>query len=284
MQAIEDLERRCQTEPFAFDVTSTVARELGEWGAVLAEASRSAPPPDLKASVMAAIAQTPQEAPVSEGRQESAFAHASDVDPQSPADDSPLMPTPTEQPEPEPMVGVADLSAVRVDAGTRQRATQPGRSGHGRRSEHRTPTMWRAVAGAAAVAAVIAGGVIFAERSFDDGTDPVAEFAAAQGADAVIVDLIGDGHSMRLVDPDQNDREMLASLEGLPPLEQGRAYQLWAIVGDADPESVGIFTSDDTVHRADDVPLDAGVVLAITEEPAGGSAGPTSDVLVSAQL
>lgn len=78
-----------------------------------------------------------------------------------------------------------------------------------------------------------------------------------------------------------------ASLEvaGLPTLQQGRTYQVWMLRGDS-VVGVGLFTVDasgrgSTVFTAD---MHEGDTVAVTDEPAGGSPGPTSQPLFAIQL
>ncbi|GAB4508804.1 MAG: anti-sigma factor [Anaerolineae bacterium] len=81
---------------------------------------------------------------------------------------------------------------------------------------------------------------------------------------------------------EEADAVLIAS--GLAPIEASRTYQLWIIPQDADPISAGVFDPQ-TGNRfvfARPTALE-GVLVGITEEPAGGSPQPTSDpVLLSA--
>ncbi|MBI3847831.1 MAG: anti-sigma factor [Planctomycetes bacterium] len=65
----------------------------------------------------------------------------------------------------------------------------------------------------------------------------------------------------------------------MPKLSPGRVYQLWYVKQAANPVSGGTFTSSDSTrgydHQGPDHLKDE-VILAITEEPAGGSPGPTT--------
>jgi len=68
----------------------------------------------------------------------------------------------------------------------------------------------------------------------------------------------------------------------LPPAQAGRVYQLWAVTKGRDPVSMGTFTTNADGVATVVIPvvpaiLDLGVVdlCALTEEPAGGSPGPT---------
>jgi anti-sigma-K factor RskA len=99
-------------------------------------------------------------------------------------------------------------------------------------------------------------------------------------------------------------RQVLASLEGasgsgailetsagatifaarLPPLQEGRVYQLWRIPAGGQPLSTGLFTVDPRGYAQLVLPTNqqpgAGDTVAVTSEPAGGSRGPTTDPLI----
>jgi hypothetical protein len=88
-------------------------------------------------------------------------------------------------------------------------------------------------------------------------------------------------------------RGMVVSTEKMPALRPGRAYQLWMIVpGHNDPLSAGVFDVTPagsgnfvaTLPANLTVPAGAAVTLAVTDEPAGGSTGPTTPILLSGQL
>jgi anti-sigma-K factor RskA len=71
----------------------------------------------------------------------------------------------------------------------------------------------------------------------------------------------------------------------LPPLQPGRVYQLWRIQGSNPPASAGIFHvsaqgTSTFALPADQQPQTAEVV-AVTNEPDGGSPGPTSKPLIA---
>ena len=69
----------------------------------------------------------------------------------------------------------------------------------------------------------------------------------------------------------------------LPNLELGRVYQLWLIEGQAAPVSAGVFIVNSQGHGLLTLNvgrLASGATLAVTNEPAPGSRGPTTDVLI----
>lgn len=74
----------------------------------------------------------------------------------------------------------------------------------------------------------------------------------------------------------------------LPPLAQGRVYQLWTIEGQDAPVSAGVFQVGEdgsalvTLRPGEQAP---GTVFAVTDEPGpAGSAGPTSDPLIAGSM
>ena len=74
----------------------------------------------------------------------------------------------------------------------------------------------------------------------------------------------------------------------LPPLQPGRVYQLWRIQGQSTPASVGIFTVDQQGYGALALPPghqpQSGDTFAVTNEPFGGSLGPTTEALIAGTL
>lgn len=105
---------------------------------------------------------------------------------------------------------------------------------------------------------------------------------ALTGAEA-IGRLAGPGGQATVLQSDNG--ELLVAAQ-LPPLDAGQVYQLWLIAGEGAPESGGVFTVDSSgfgmIALGPGAP--AGVTLAVTAEPAPGSPGPTTDVLVAGQL
>jgi anti-sigma-K factor RskA len=71
----------------------------------------------------------------------------------------------------------------------------------------------------------------------------------------------------------------------LPPLQPGRVYQLWRIQGSNPPASAGIFYVSPQGTAMAALPagqqLRAGETVAVTNEPDGGSPGPTSEPVIA---
>ncbi|MBK9713436.1 MAG: anti-sigma factor [Kouleothrix sp.] len=66
----------------------------------------------------------------------------------------------------------------------------------------------------------------------------------------------------------------------LPPLQPGRVYQLWRIQGSRAPASAGLFTVSGQGYGQTTLPASQqpqpGETVAVTDEPDGGSPGPTT--------
>lgn len=73
---------------------------------------------------------------------------------------------------------------------------------------------------------------------------------------------------------------LMFTASNLPPLRAGRAYQLWIVTPQA-TLSAGLLQVDDNgrVAQTFDAPADLppSVIIAVTEEPAGGVPSPTGD-------
>ena len=91
-----------------------------------------------------------------------------------------------------------------------------------------------------------------------------------QGARAELVTLEGD-------------RAVLV-VEDMPPVPEGKTYQIWVIEDDV-PKPSGLFEpNQDSVAAVVEHPLDGGDVIAVTVEPEGGSRKPTSDPMLAAEV
>jgi anti-sigma-K factor RskA len=75
----------------------------------------------------------------------------------------------------------------------------------------------------------------------------------------------------------------MTDLEALP---SGQTYQVWAI-RDGQPVSLGLMPPDPSGHTTAamaNVDLAGAELIAVTIEPAGGSAQPTSDPIITGEL
>ena len=77
-------------------------------------------------------------------------------------------------------------------------------------------------------------------------------------------------------------------VQDLPPLQRDRAYQLWLAWGDRQRDDGGVFRVDEQgfglIRITAPRPFTAYQRVGITEEPAGGSPGPTSPRVIGAPL
>jgi anti-sigma-K factor RskA len=90
-----------------------------------------------------------------------------------------------------------------------------------------------------------------------------------QGARAEVVTLEGD-------------RAVLVA-EDMPPLPEGKTYQIWVIEDEA-PAPSGLFEpADGPVATVVETPLKGADAVAVTVEPEGGSPRPTSDPMLVAE-
>jgi anti-sigma-K factor RskA len=101
-------------------------------------------------------------------------------------------------------------------------------------------------------------------------------------AQRVVASLQGAGGRATILRTASGEEVLMAQL---PPLQPGRVYQLWRIQGGNAPASAGIFTVDTKGFASAKLQpgsrLEVGEVVAVTNEPDGGSTGPTSDPLIA---
>jgi len=100
-------------------------------------------------------------------------------------------------------------------------------------------------------------------------------------AERVIASLQGQSGRGAIVQTSAGGRLFVAQL---PQLSDGRVYQLWRIPDGGSPLSSGLFTVDQEgygqILLAPDQQLQAGDTVAVTNEPDGGSLGPTTQPLI----
>ncbi len=136
-----------------------------------------------------------------------------------------------------------------------------------------------ALAVAAAAVAVLVGAIVWINVDSSPDEEAKARDVLEQ-PDATTVPLTGELEGVRIVySPSSDDAALVAT--DMPTLPQDRTYQLWSIRDDV-PASAGVFVPDDdgdVLLLVDDFRPDA--VMAITDEPEGGSEQPTSTPLVA---
>lgn len=138
---------------------------------------------------------------------------------------------------------------------------------------------------AAALALVIGGllawNIVLQRR--DNGTD-AGEFATRITSVAPLQSSGGAGGGTVLYFAGERKAVILG--ERMPALDSGKAYQLWAVGQDATPRSLGLMRADASGRMVAVVSYAAaaGEQLAVTVEPAGGSAQPTSPPIFTAKV
>jgi anti-sigma-K factor RskA len=155
---------------------------------------------------------------------------------------------------------------------TRQVSAVRGRSRSG-------ASFARLASAAAIVAALGLGGFALQQRSRANTYKTAAEIVRAP--DARIIRLTGASGSAQLTYAPSVGAGVLVT-DGLASAQPGRTYQAWAIE-DGTARSLGTFTATAGKSgsvRVRKVPA-AGAVIAVTEEPAGGSPQPTSTPLLA---
>jgi hypothetical protein len=265
LDAVDDDERRAVEELVARDDGAAAElEELRTVAAALAGADQVAPPTDLRASVLAEVARTPQ-LPASA--------------------QSPLTPLPVTSAD--ASTPPADPSRPAHGAGSPAQDRSDTDGGAGRQGEviplrRRRPGVvgWGLAAAAAAVVAVAVPGVI-AWQQYDRAVqaearaDLLTELLAEPGATIVAGALTGGGDAVAVL----TDARGAVVVEGLPELEGDLVYQVWAM-RDGTPVPAGFL--DASRGGAAEV-LDGyrpGDGVALSVEPAGGSEQPTTTPLV----
>jgi anti-sigma-K factor RskA len=130
------------------------------------------------------------------------------------------------------------------------------------------PPFWRNwIAGAASAAALGAAVLLLVPETVFTPDQP-------------LVTLSGDTQALRYDVALEGETLRISRVAG-PEAEAGTVHELWLIAGDAAPVSLGLITGDSLSLGAP--LLSAGMVLAISLEPTGGSptGAPTGPVLVT---
>jgi len=218
--------------------------------AMLAAVSAEAPPASLRRSVMSRIAVTPQLPPL-----------------MAPAAPAPSAPPP------------ADIPAT--DSGAAKPTTDRPDNVVPLRRWYRRPG---ALVAAAVAALVIGAGAVFGITQANQNNEvaQTPEQCVAQAADRQTTTPV-DGQGSVVYAPSCS--AVTIDVTGLPDLPDDRTYQLWALAGDQ-PRSLDVLP-DASAGQPQLVtkPTQPGEnAVAITVEPAGGSAAPTLPIIWQAKL
>ncbi|WP_127128751.1 anti-sigma factor [Georgenia sp. SYP-B2076] len=184
-----------------------------------------------------------------------------------------------------PPAQVRDRVLAAVGDTAQQDGAGPGRQHHGQTpraagsSMVRRRGMWAAAA-AVLLAAAIPGALAVqqAERAqrAEEQVTSLAEALARPDARVLRADVEGGGRAVAVV----AGGAAVFTAQDLPPLADRHVYQLWVVDEDG-PASAGVMTPTQGRVSADVSGLPAGGALAVTVEPAGGSAQPSSPPIVT---
>jgi anti-sigma-K factor RskA len=145
---------------------------------------------------------------------------------------------------------------------------------------------WRSVrplqAWGALAAAIIAGLVVWNVALQSEGDDDRFDATNATVISALQANGVsGAGSALYFDDEDA----IVLVADGIDQLDASQTYQLWALT-EGDPVSLGVMRPDAAGRMESVVPFEIAdaSAIAITIEPAGGSAQPTSDPVFTAAL
>ncbi|MDQ0261595.1 anti-sigma factor [Sinomonas atrocyanea] len=277
LNALDDEERRRFEHTLGFgDETAEEARELAETAALLAAGTTPvAPPPDLKARLMAQIAVTPQFDAVEEPRPAAAVEGSRpSVEGSHPSVEG----SHPYSPAPPAGATVADL-------------------GEHRRRASRLPVSTRWLAAAAAALLVVAGvsgaWAIHAQQQRDDALRQLALAADAPGAvmgrilaapDAKVQEVRVPGGGTLVLAHSRQDAVAGVVTLGLPQPSQGHVYELWLGDSSGSMKPAGLVQGTGTTWNELAGGIGSATVLGVTVEPAGGSKQPTTAPIVVQQF
>lgn len=225
------------------------ARSLRETAAVLAAAVAVPAPDAVRAAVLAAVEQTPQDG----------------------ADDA-------AEPAAAPHAAPAHAAPTRPGAGAR---TRPGSSRPGGRPAARRRRPWLTAVVAAAVAFAVAVPSTIAWRESQRATelqaraDRITSLLAEPGAQVLAADVSTGGTAVAVV----TDDAALVTATGVDAPGAGEVYQLWVMQDGVPVPDATTGLTDGVLEISTDA-YRAGDALALTLEPEGGSAAPTTEPVV----
>lgn len=174
---------------------------------------------------------------------------------------------------------VLERVAVTPQDSEARRAAGGAAAAQQRRRDPRRRALALAVAAAVAAAVAVPTVVARNERvravAAQEQAQLLLDVLADPGATVLHSPVTGGGEAVGVL----TDERALLVAEGLPELDRGRVYQLWAM-RDGVPQPSTLLPSDDGVVQVLADNYQPGDGLALTVEPSGGSPAPTTDPLV----
>ncbi|WP_413249453.1 anti-sigma factor domain-containing protein [Sinomonas flava] len=291
LNALDDDERRRFEGTLAFgDPTAEEARELAETAALLAAgATPVAPPPDLKARLMAQIAVTPQLDVLDEGSRPDVAGSRPDVVGSRPdvAGSRPAAPGPA------PAGGDSQEVTPRGGGGS-----TVADLGERRRRASQFPSSSRWLAAAAAVLLVSAGGAgvwgLQVQKQRDDALRQLAVAANAPSAgmgrilaapDAKVQEVSVPGGGTMLIVHSQTQSVGGVMTVGMPATPPGHVYELWLEDTSGTMQPAGLMPGGGgTTWNELTGGIGSSTAIGVTVEPAGGSPAPTTPPILVKQF
>lgn len=135
-----------------------------------------------------------------------------------------------------------------------------------------------ALAAAAAVALLAAGGTVAVTQFVSDDPTPIEQIQAAPDAERETVDAGAHGTVTLLWSRSLERAAVLVS--DLVTAPEGSVYQLWVIDGEGHPAPSEVFEADDEQSVLLEGDMDDVRALGITVEPPGGSETPSQEPFV----
>jgi anti-sigma factor RsiW len=244
---------------------------MAETTGLLAASQRVTPPARLRSNVLAAIAITPQLAPLTSSALEQPAIDASpDAVPPGSASG---------------IAAAADAPGSAADAAP---TTEHPASNVIAMTRRRAPTATRLLAAAAAVLALVAGGLGWRNATLSNNLQQAQVTAAevtsvltARDAKTTTTAVKGGG-SAAIVSSASLDQAVLVA-DNMAPAPAGHVYQLWLISASGDARAAG-FLDPNSVGQGAEVlagSINQAKTVGVTIEPAGGSTSPTTNPIMA---
>lgn len=293
LNALDDDERHRfeRALPFGHPVAEE-ARELSETAALLAAgATPVAPPPGLKARLMAQVAVTPQ----LEVAPQPEVAPRLEVVPQPEAESPASRPAGSATEVSREEVSPVETAPAEGPAGPLA-SVESGRFGERRRRAFSVGSRW--LAAAAAVLLVAAGGAgLWGLRAQQQRDDAVRALAAAQSGRSAVMDRIlsaPDAKIQEVAVPGGATMLIAHSKEaqlagvvtiGMSAAPQDKDYELWLIDAGGTAKAAGLVAAGDgSTWNELSGGIDGASYLGVTVEPKGGSRQPTTKPILLQSL
>lgn len=273
-------EERARFEAEASPAARREAAELADI-ATLLSSDEVAPPPGLRASILDAIREEPQEpAAPSAAPPLASDALPSDALPNE-ASDRPSRSGPRAA-APDPLDATDASDAAPATPVIEHGPAAPREPGP---AERRARARWRPlqlVGAVAASAALLAGGIVIGTQlGGPSQQEALGAVVAADDAQRSEVELEG-GATATVIWSAEHAQSVLL-FEGLGAAPHGHEYQAWYIDA-AGPHSAGVFQADDdSTAVLLEGEMSAGVAVGVTVEPEGGSEAPTTEPFLVVQ-